>query len=66
VSDRIELGIEVDGELAEARDAHAAFIAGETLARELVPETLEDPEHTATVELDGDRVVVTLRHSGAG
>ena len=37
VSDRIALGIEVDGELAEARDAHAAFIAGETLARELVP-----------------------------
>ena len=27
VSDRIVLGIDVDGELAEARDAHARFIA---------------------------------------
>jgi isoleucyl-tRNA synthetase len=66
VSDRIALGIEVDGELAEARDAHAAFIAGETLATELVPEALEDPVHTATAELDGHRVIVTLRPAGAG
>ena len=31
VGDRIVLGIDVDGELAAARDEHAGFIAGETL-----------------------------------
>ena len=34
-SDRIVLHIVATGELADARDAHAAFIAGETLATEL-------------------------------
>jgi len=63
VSDRIVLGIDVDGELAEARDAHTGFIAGETLATELRAGPLEDPSHIATAELDGHRVGVTLRLS---
>ena len=61
VSDRIVLGIEVDGELAQARDAHARFIAAETLATELRADVLEAPSHTARSDLDGHTVVVTLR-----
>ena len=63
VGDRIVLGIDVDGELAEARDAHAGFIAAETLATELRAGTLEAASHTTSSDLDGVTVGVTLRLS---
>jgi isoleucyl-tRNA synthetase len=60
VQDRIVLHLVASGELAEARDAHATFIAGETLATELRTEP-GDGEPTSTAEIDGMRVEIWIR-----
>ena len=62
VQDRIVLHVVAVGELADARDAHAAFIAGETLATEL----RTDPADTAdaswtTADIDGMPVRIAVR-----
>jgi len=63
VSDRIVLGFELEGELADAATAHAPFIAGETLATELVAGSVEQATYVGSVDLDGNVVGVTLRPS---
>ncbi len=64
VSDRIRLGIAGDDEIRCASEAHRDFIAGETLARDVMIYTGEIPsnnyEITREVGLDGVRAVVGL------
>ncbi len=60
VQDRIVLHLVTSGELAEARDAHAGFIAGETLATELRTDR-GDGAPTATADIDGMAVDVWVR-----
>jgi isoleucyl-tRNA synthetase len=57
VQDRIVLHLATDGELAEARDAYASFITGETLATELRTDR-GDGAATATADIDGTTVEV--------
>ncbi len=60
VSDRIDLGIETGGALAEALASHRDEIAGETLATSIGDAALQGGyRHEATIE--GDAVVLTLR-----
>ncbi len=60
ISDRIELGLEVSGELAEALRAHHAYVMGETLATTL-HEGVVAGGHREEAGVDGRTVVVTLR-----
>ena len=64
VSDRIALGIVVDGPAAEARDAHAALIAAETLATELSTAAVDGATYTTEADVEGRRVRLSLRRSG--
>ena len=61
VQDRIVLHIVATGELADAKDAHAAFIVGETLATELRSDPPEDADASLTAEIDGMPVQVSVR-----
>ena len=63
VSDRIELGIVADGEIAAARDAFAELIVGETLATALRSEPMAEAEDAANVAIDGASVTVSLRRA---
>ncbi len=60
VSDRIDLGVEARGPVAEALHAHRDEIAAETLALSVEPESLAGAERQETV-IDGTTVVVTVR-----
>jgi isoleucyl-tRNA synthetase len=59
VSDRIVLGMETSGEVAESFRAHAETIGGETLAVELLDEVGGDVVHS--LEIDGTPVRVSVR-----
>ncbi|MEO8291766.1 MAG: isoleucine--tRNA ligase [Actinomycetota bacterium] len=61
VSDRIVLGVETSGAVAEALRAHAAAITSETLAVELHEEAGSDAVHA--VEIDGTMVRVSVRRA---
>jgi isoleucyl-tRNA synthetase len=61
VSDRIVLGIEADGDVAEALREHRVYVAGETLASETVEGAVPDATYTQQAEIDGSNVTVTLR-----
>jgi isoleucyl-tRNA synthetase len=62
VQDRIVLHLVCTGELAAARDAHAAFIAGETLATELRTDLAEAGDaFTRAADIDGTPVAVSVR-----
>jgi isoleucyl-tRNA synthetase len=61
VQDRIVLHIVATGELADARDAHAAFVVGETLATELRSDPTEDADASLTTEIDGMPVQIAVR-----
>jgi isoleucyl-tRNA synthetase len=61
VQDRIVLHLVSTGELAEARDAHAAFIAGETLATELRTDPPVGDDYVTTADIDGMAVEVGVR-----
>src|SRR5262245_17162091 len=61
VSDRIELGLALDGDLAEALSAHRDWVAAETLATEIVFGRLPDPAFERDFDVDGATVVVGLR-----
>ncbi len=61
VSDRIELAIVADGELARARDDHADLIAAETLATSLGAEHVAKAGQPTRAEIDGEPVEVSLR-----
>ena len=63
VSDRIVLGIAGSEEVAEALDAHADYVAGETLATELRASSLADATSTQSSEIDGATVTLTLRRA---
>ncbi|MFL5790455.1 MAG: DUF5915 domain-containing protein, partial [Actinomycetota bacterium] len=60
VQDRIVVHLVATGDVADARDAHAAFIAGETLCAELRTDP-GDGEPTATAEIDGTEVELWVR-----
>ncbi|HEX6130969.1 MAG TPA: DUF5915 domain-containing protein, partial [Actinomycetota bacterium] len=66
VSDRIELGLAADGAAADARDAHLATIAGETLATSVSDGELGRDAFRQASEVDGETVVVTLRRATPG
>jgi isoleucyl-tRNA synthetase len=59
VTDRIELGLEVSGEAAEALAAHRDYVAAETLADSVVDGSVDGPRQEARIEAID--VVVTLR-----
>jgi isoleucyl-tRNA synthetase len=61
VSDRIALGVEGDDAVIEALQAHADYIAGETLALEVHPSRLTDFTIERPVTLEGAEVELTLR-----
>jgi isoleucyl-tRNA synthetase len=61
VSDRIVLGLEPSGALAEALRVYAADIAAETLATELQHGELTDATFRHVGKIDGSAVTITLR-----
>jgi isoleucyl-tRNA synthetase len=62
VQDRIVLHVVATDELAEARDAHTAFIAGETLATELRTDAADAGDvSSTTADIDGMPVQISLR-----
>ena len=63
VSDRIALGIDARGDLAEAFTEHRDAVARETLAVEVRAEVLPDAELRQDAEVDGSAVSVTLRRA---
>jgi isoleucyl-tRNA synthetase len=63
VSDRIRLTVGADGPVADAVRAHAAFIAGETLATELTVVTAAEVTAPPQPVGDGGEVRVTLAKS---
>jgi len=63
VSDRIVLGIDASGDLAEAIRAHADYVCAETLATELTETTLADPTSEQESEIEGSALTVTLRRA---
>ena len=63
VSDRIALGLAVEGELAEALAIHRGWIGAETLALDVVDEAATDATFERTFEIDGARVGVSLRRA---
>jgi isoleucyl-tRNA synthetase len=63
VSDRIVLGVQTSGELAEALASHRAFVAGETLATELLDGPLDGASFAETGEIDGEPLTVNLRRA---
>jgi isoleucyl-tRNA synthetase len=60
VTDRIELGIEADGQVAEAVETHRSWIAGEVLAVriEVGPVAGAEPR-----EIDGHRIGLAVRRA---
>ncbi|HEX5948636.1 MAG TPA: DUF5915 domain-containing protein, partial [Actinomycetota bacterium] len=60
VTDRIELGIQADGPVAEAVEAHRSWIAGEVLAERI--DVSRDPGATVR-DIDGQPVGVTVRRA---
>jgi isoleucyl-tRNA synthetase len=60
VTDRIDLGIQADGPVAEAVEAHRSWIAGEVLAERI--DVGRDPGATVR-DIDGQPVGVTVRRS---
>ena len=63
VSDRIELGLAVEGELARALSTHRAFVAAETLATAVREQILPEAEHRVDAEVEGSAVTVSLRRA---
>jgi isoleucyl-tRNA synthetase len=64
VSDRIELALDLDGDLAEALSLHRGWVAAETLASGIVAGRLTDPAFERRFDVDGATVVVGLRRDG--
>ncbi len=61
VSDRIVLGVETSGDLAEALAAHGDHVAFETLAAELLPSVILDAAYRQDAEIERSAVTITLR-----
>jgi len=64
IADRIELGIQASGNVAEALDAFGDSIAGEVLARRVVRGPLRDADYRDEGRVEGLPVVVELRRAG--
>jgi len=63
VTDRIALGIEASGEVAEALRRHRAYVGRETLAAALTEGGLPDATHREEASVDGVPVRVSLRRA---
>jgi isoleucyl-tRNA synthetase len=61
VSDRIALGVEADGEVAEALREHSEWIGGETLAVSVTEGKLEGDAHHESGAIEGTSVGIYLR-----
>jgi isoleucyl-tRNA synthetase len=61
VSDRIELALDVDGDLAAALAAHHGWVAAETLATDIAAGRLDGAAFERGFDVDGAAVVVGLR-----
>jgi isoleucyl-tRNA synthetase len=61
VSDRIALGIESSGEVAEALEEHRSTVAEETLAIDLRNVEIREAIYRLDVEIEGSPVAVTIR-----
>jgi isoleucyl-tRNA synthetase len=61
VSDRIELGVEAEGAVAEAVREHGDWISGETLAVSIHEGSLQGDAHEETGAIDGSAVRIYLR-----
>jgi isoleucyl-tRNA synthetase len=66
VSDRIELGLELPADVAQAVAAHRDRIASETLAVSVHHAALAHPLHREEATVDGMPVAVTLLKAGGG
>ena len=67
VSDRIELGIEGPEAVLTAVRIHAEFIRTETLIRRLeVGSAVPGAELTQEIDIEGQRVTLSVRRHGAG
>ena len=69
VSDRIALGFEATGELADAISEHQAWIGGEVLAADVTDAASREAghveaEHAEIAEIEGHELRVTLRRVG--
>jgi isoleucyl-tRNA synthetase len=64
IADRIELGIQASGAVAEALEAREDWIAGEVLAVRVVRGPLDETEHREERQVDAVPVVVELRRAG--
>jgi len=63
VSDRIVLGVETGGPLAEALAHHREHVAGETLASAIHGTAIEDATYRQEAEVEGSPVTITLRRA---
>jgi isoleucyl-tRNA synthetase len=63
VGDRIVLGLDVTGELADALDTHREMVARETLATDLQRAALADASYADDATIDGLSVRITLRRT---
>jgi len=63
VSDRIDLGIETSGDLAEALSAHREYVAGETLAVSVTEGPVPDAVYREDAAIEGMAFTVSLRTS---
>ncbi|MDQ4005855.1 MAG: class I tRNA ligase family protein, partial [Actinomycetota bacterium] len=61
VSDRIELGITAEGNIAQAIDEHREWIAGEVLAISVTAGALDRESYREERRIDGTPITVTLR-----
>jgi len=61
VSDRIALGVQGDDAVAAALDAYSDYVAGETLATQVMRSRLPDPGYERSIPLEGAEVLITLR-----
>jgi isoleucyl-tRNA synthetase len=61
VSDRIVLGFATEGELAAALDVHESYVAGETLAVELVRGSVEGATYSEQASIEGVQATISLR-----
>jgi len=62
VTDRIELGIESDGDAAAALASHIDTVAGETLAT-AVADAVDPEGHRREADLGGSRVAISVRRA---
>jgi len=59
---RVELSISGDADVLQAAREHHAYISGETLARRLeVERNLSDPDISEEVDIDGKKIVISLK-----